>query len=161
MSIWVKGVLGCNWNIITPEGKRLYENNVFSPCRFWQIPNRSRFLINGCNLAWHHLHMTCVLASVNTNLMRLNCSVPWSQTLPLLIPHREITPQQTPLGLAWSAYLPLERWPGQLGSALLVVATPAPTTSCGWLVGILTWQGSRRGFFMQQKQWQWFAFFTW
>ena len=71
-------------------------------------------------------------------------NVPWSRLDPGWDPHREITPEQTPIWsrLADSAHLPL----GSARQRTICGRTPVPVTSYGWLSGRLTWHCSRHGF---------------
>ena len=71
-------------------------------------------------------------------------NVPWARLDPGWDPHREITPEQTPIWsrLADSAHLPL----GSARQRTICGRTPVPATSYAWLSGILTWHSSRHGF---------------
>ena len=71
-------------------------------------------------------------------------NVPWARLDPGWDPHREITPEQTPIWshVADSAHLPL----GSARQRTICGRTPVTATSYRWLSGRLTWHSSRHGF---------------
>ena len=108
-----------------------------SPSSFNRIPHPTVcFEVSSCHLRIHLCYKHRLCAPIAGT-----CREP---DLTPVDPHREITPEQTPIWsrLADSAHLPL----GSARQRTICGRTPVPAASCAWLSGRLNWHSSRHGF---------------
>ena len=158
---------------ITAKGQKPYTTYIYIYINLISLPNIAwtvhylawDLCLNYLSKTfWRHLKETNQLWMLIT--MAHSWNVPWARLDPGWDPHREITPEQTPIWsrLADSAHLPL----GSARQRTICGRTPVAETSYmyGWLSGRSTWHSSRHGFITATisqhiKQWQGFSFSIW